>query len=263
MTEAVHPGFSDSPPEAVTFDYWDTLVCTRSAGTREARQAALTATLAGFGMAVDSATLDGALEAAVRAHSDHWHANRQFTVEHGATVVLDTLGLRLDASQRQRIIESFVAAAIDLRPELTPGVADLLHCLSDAGVPIGIVCDVGLTASPVLRTYLDHHGVLQLFDHWSFSDEVGVYKPDAAIFHHALEGLGGVSPSRAVHVGDLRRTDVAGARGVGMVTVRYAGRHDDDPSGGAEADLVVYDHGELATLLGVPTQTDHAGPSML
>jgi hypothetical protein len=48
-----------------------------------------------------------------------------------------------------------------------------------------------------------------------------------------------------------------------MVTVRYAGRHDDDPSGGAEADLVVYDHGELATLLGVPTQTDHAGPSML
>ena len=251
MTGAVHPRFIESPPEAVTFDYWDTLVCTRSAGTREARRAALTGTLTGFGVAVDPATLDGALDAAVRAHNEHWHANRQFPVEGGATVVMDTLGLCLDTSQRRQVVEAFVAAAVDLRPELTPGAADLLQHLSSAGVPIGIVCDVGLTASPVLRTYLDHHGVLELFDHWSFSDEVGVYKPDAAIFHHALEGLGGVSPSRAVHIGDLRRTDVAGARGVGMVTVRYAGRHDDDPSGGAEADLVVYDHDGLATLLGV------------
>jgi putative hydrolase of the HAD superfamily len=199
----------------------------------------------------------------VRTHNEHWLANRQFLVDDGVDVVVAALGVTFDSALRTEVADTLVHAAQELRPSLTPGVADLLACLTQAGVKVGIICDVGLTASPVLRTYLDHHGVLELFDHWSFSDEVGVYKPDAAIFHHALEGLGGVSPSRAVHIGDLRRTDVAGARGVGMVTVRYAGRHDDDPSGGAEADLVVYDHDGLATLLGVPTQTDHAGPSML
>jgi putative hydrolase of the HAD superfamily len=120
-----------------------------------------------------------------------------------------------------------------------------------------------MTASDVLRDYLDHAGVLDLFDHWSFSDEVGVYKPDPRIFEHALDGLGVTDPARAVHVGDLRRTDVAGARASGLATVRYCGRHDDGatvPEGGPEAatgqmlidaDAVVADHAHLPTVLGV------------
>ena len=48
----------------------------------------------------------------------------------------------------------------------------------------------------------------------AFSDEVGVPKPDPAIFAKALAELG-AKPERAVHVGDLKRTDVAGARAFG------------------------------------------------
>ena len=118
---------------------------------------------------------------------------------------------------------------------------------------VGIVCDVGLTPSPVLRGYLDAHGVLDRFDHWSFSDEVGVFKPDRRIFEHALEGLGGVSAERAAHVGDLRRTDVAGARAAGMTSVRYRGVNDDPDADGElpEADHVLDDHGDLLEALGL------------
>ena len=76
--------------------------------------------------------------------------------------------------------------------------------------------------------------LLGYFDHWSFSDEVGWYKPAPEIFRHALDGLGGVAPERAAHVGDLRRTDVAGARAMGMTAVRYRGvvrRHERRPRG--------------------------------
>ena len=62
---------------------------------------------------------------------------------------------------------------------LAPNVGDSLRALAGAGVRIGIICDVGLTPSATLRRYLDHHGLLGYFDHWSFSDEVGWYKPDA------------------------------------------------------------------------------------
>ena len=69
-------------------------------------------------------------------------------------------------------------------PPLAPNVALTLRRLKDAGVRLGIVCDVGMVPSPLLRVALEHHGVIGLFDHWSFSDEVGVYKPSRDIFVH-------------------------------------------------------------------------------
>jgi FMN phosphatase YigB (HAD superfamily) len=76
---------------------------------------------------------------------------------------------------------------------------------------------------------------------------VGVPKPHPRTFQAALEPLG-VAPARALHVGDLRRTDVAGARELGMVAVRIRARHD-DRSALPEADFVVDSHAELRALL--------------
>jgi putative hydrolase of the HAD superfamily len=77
-----------------------------------------------------------------------------------------------------------------------------------------------------------------------------VYKPDPAIFRDALAGLGGVDAADVAHIGDLRRTDVAGARAMGMLALRYRGANDDnDESHGPEADVVVDDHLELIELL--------------
>ena len=104
------------------------------------------------------------------------------------------------------------------------------------------------TPSVALRHHLERHGVLELFDHFSFSDEVGWYKPAPTIFRHALDGLGGVDPSRAAHVGDLRRTDVAGARAMGMTSVRYRGIYD-DTSDAPDADVVCDTHDEVAEVL--------------
>lgn len=57
-----------------------------------------------------------------------------------------------------------------------------------------------------------------LHRHFRFSvtaREVGVAKPDPAIFLHACERLG-LSPNQVLHVGDDPALDVAGARAVGM-----------------------------------------------
>jgi putative hydrolase of the HAD superfamily len=262
----------------VTFDYWDTLVCVGVAGARDARRNALAVVLGdlvregklasagitdGAGDATFDERLDNALDGAFGAYNDAWHANHQFTGDDGALYVLAALGVDLAPADAQRVVTAYVRSAAGLTPQLTAGVAATLRTLADAGVRLGIVCDVGMTPSDILRGYLDDHGVLGLFHHWSFSDEVGVYKPDPAIFRHALDGLGGVDPQRAAHVGDLRRTDVAGARAVGLTTVRYAGRNDDGappPQGGPEAgagvvapdaDVVIHHHDELPAALGL------------
>jgi FMN phosphatase YigB (HAD superfamily) len=54
-----------------------------------------------------------------------------------------------------------------------------------------------------------------------------------------------VPPRHIAHVGDRRRTDVAGAQALGMTAVRYTGVFDDASMEGIEAELVV---DRLATL---------------
>jgi FMN phosphatase YigB (HAD superfamily) len=50
--------------------------------------------------------------------------------------------------------------------------------------------------------------------------------------------------SHTAHVGDLLRTDVAGARGVGMASIRIRAVYD-DPSEQPEADLLADSHSQL------------------
>lgn len=255
--------FADAPPEAVTFDFWDTLVRTDMVGQRAVRRAALVAALERHGHPVDGDLLDDALGESVRQFNESWHANHQFTGEQGAEVLVAELGVHVGSELAGDLATAFVRSGADHPFELTDGVAEAIGSLTDAGVRIGIVCDVGMTPSDVLRGHLERHGVLERFDHWSFSDEVGAYKPDPAIFGHALHGLAVREPARVAHVGDLVRTDVAGARAAGLVAIRYAGANDDPaatvesgPEGESVAHLerphaVVHDHRDLPGVLGL------------
>jgi len=246
-----------APLVAVTFDFWNTLVQADTSETRQARAERMLATFGQHGLDVSPDALDGAFDVAVAAFDAAWEANEPFTGHHGAAVVLDHLGVPADHVGRPALVEAFVEAALGLPQQLAPGITEVLPRLAGAGLRIGIVCDVGMTPSWVLRSYLDEHDVLRWFDHWSFSDEVGAFKPSPVIFEHALAGLGVDDPTRVAHVGDLRRTDVAGALGMGMVAVRYRGLFDDpgrpatDGSPAAEADHVLGDHRDLPGVLGL------------
>ena len=256
-----------TPPVAITFDFWDTLVHAESgADIRTNRRERLVGALSAAGHQADREAMDAALVEIRRTFDAHWAANEQFTGVEATDVLLELLGIELTGDALAAVADAFMGVGARPVPPLTPNVEATLRALRERGVKLGIICDVGLSPSPVLRSHLEHHGVLDLFDHWSFSDEVGHYKPSPVIFRHALDGLGGVDPSAAAHVGDLRRTDVAGALAFGMTAVRYTGSNDDvvDPAEGdrsrsgmelsdgsaPEADHVITDHAQLLHVLG-------------
>jgi putative hydrolase of the HAD superfamily len=129
------------------------------------------------------------------------------------------------------------------------GAVETVERLAAAGVPCALVCDTGLTPGRVVREHLARLGMIPGLRAQLFSDEVGVPKPSPKIFHAALAALG-VGAAGAVHVGDLRRTDVAGARALGITSVRLTAAHD-DASALPEADHVAASHAELRALLGL------------
>jgi putative hydrolase of the HAD superfamily len=237
--------------DGVTFDYWNTLM--HEDGTMVAlRREAWAARLGSAGIAVAEHELDVAFEGAWRRFTQAWEANRQYRIDDAARDLLADLGLEhLDADLHGQLVADLDVIAE--RAELVPaaGIEGCLRTLRDAGLRIGIVCDVGMTPSTSLRRQLERHGLLELFDHWSFSDEVGWYKPAPQIFEHALAGLGLADPTRAAHVGDLLRTDVAGAKAMGMVAVRYRGLSDDTGDADVDPDLVCDHHDDLPGLLGL------------
>jgi len=235
---------------AVTFDFWNTLVCEAPGQITARRVERWGALLATADDVPSPATIRAAFGRAWAVHEGEWRANRQFGAARAAAQAMDELGVPADPELRARLHEAFAGAGADVELQLAPGVEACLRALDAAGVALGIVCDVGFTASPLLRDALARHGVLELFGGWAFSDEVGAYKPSPAIFAHALAELGGVDPARAAHVGDLRRTDVAGALAMGMRAVRYTGVHD-DAEGAIEGHHVVADHADLPRVLGI------------
>lgn len=233
--------------DAVAFDYWNTLVHEGPEALVRARLPTLAAVLAAAGHTVGEDAVEAAHLAAFDAYQSAWTANRQYCVPDAVHTMVGHLGLTSSPELAAALELAFsdAGSAADLR--LVPGTASCLHALRDAGVKLAIICDVGLTPTPVLLERLEREGLLELFDAVAFSEEVGYYKPAPQMFHHVLDRLG-VEPARAAHVGDRLRTDVGGARAAGLVSVRFRGIYD-DPDDLPEADIVIDDLTELPAAL--------------
>jgi putative hydrolase of the HAD superfamily len=231
--------------EAVTFDFWNTIARVPPGAMTEARRRAVAAACEECVVEVEAELLARSLEEVGLHWEEAWAAGRHLHPREGAAMLVRALGV--EAAAGELVAEAFLEAGRGVDLELAPGIGSALEALGERGIRIGIVCDVGFTRGALLRGLLDREGLLGHFGGWAFSDEVGHYKPSPQIFEAALDALG-AAPEAAMHVGDLRRTDIAGAAALGMRTVRYRGMHD-DAAAGVEADVVLDSHAELLDVL--------------
>lgn len=145
-----------------------------------------------------------------------------------------------------------------LRAELIPGAADLLHELKLRGVPLALVAD---GRPGTYRNVLQQHGVFHLFDAFAISEEVGVEKPDARMFEHALQkmGIGPDEYGRVLMVGNNLARDVCGANRLGLISVwlDWAPRRSKIPAHSAEEPR--YTIKEPLELLDVLNRIDQSG----
>lgn len=110
------------------------------------------------------------------------------------------------------------ATETTLRAELIPGASELLHELRGRGVPLALVAD---GRPGTYRNVLGQHGLYDLFDAFAISEEVGVEKPHARMFEHALQALdiGSDGYGEVVMVGNNLARDVCGANRLGLISV--------------------------------------------
>jgi putative hydrolase of the HAD superfamily len=234
---------------AVTFDFWNTIAHVPPGTLSEARRRAVASACETCEVEIDLELLAATLDEVAASWERSWAAGVHLHPRDAAEALVSRLGLGVAKESREAVVEAFLGAAREAEFELSPGIDACLEELAGRGMRLGIVCDVGFSGGELLREVLAAEGLLDHFDGWAFSDEVGHYKPSPQIFEAALSALE-AGPGEAMHVGDLRRTDVAGASALGMRTARYRGLHDDPGIGSTvEAEFVLDSHLELPGLI--------------
>lgn len=234
---------------AVTFDCWGTLLYEpdpmRSFGPRVE---AVVETVTRAGTAIETEAARSALDIAWRKHVTLWEQGQASGAAEIAGWALAALGLPAPELAEQ-LGQRLGSASLGSEVIALDGARDALARLADAGIRRALVCDTGFTPGHAIRELLDRQGLLEHLEVCIFSDEAGVPKPHPSVFQAALEPLG-ARPEDSAHVGDLRRTDIAGARAFGMRSIRIRWHHDDQ-SDHEEADAVVDSHAHMLELMGL------------
>ena len=229
----------------VTFDFWDTLVTDSPENLRAQRAlrvAAIRRALAEAGSPTGEADVEEIHDrSGVLLEERYWSRHRDPSPEEQLRLVLDTatpgIAARLTPSAFAAALDGYTSPVLAHPPALSPGADRAVLELAARGVRLGIVSNTGRTPGMVLRKVLERHGLLRYFEAISYSDELGVRKPEAEIFRVTL-ARAGRSVEEALHIGDNPDADVAGARGIGMRAAHYTAGFR-VPS--AHADLIVPD----------------------
>ena len=239
----------DREVRAVTFDCWGTLLRYEPAQGRshELRVRALQRALRAAGVNVGLAGAAKTLRAAHQKHNDAWQAAESTGSPEIARWALEACGVK-DAEIERALVGELQEAALQSEVAALDGAVETLRTLGQRDIRMALVCDTGFTPGRVVRQLLARVDLLAWLEVQIFSDEAGLTKPHAPVFRAALDGLG-ADPAHTVHVGDLRRTDVQGARELGMGTIRIRDFNDDD-SDLPDADAVADHHPHLLEILG-------------
>jgi len=113
----------------------------------------------------------------------------------------------------QHLNQAFLEAMADIC-KLLPGAKDLLDSLKDK-VKLGIITN-GFTALQQIR--LERTGLSGYFQTLVISEQVGVAKPDKAIFEHAFEQMQQPNRQQVLMVGDNPHSDIQGGINAGIDT---------------------------------------------
>ena len=211
---------------AITIDFWGTLLLDGPRSDDRYKLQRLKdfeTILAAAGTRASRGALERAYEASAAHLGRIWAARRDVSVQDHVRAIVGgidrDLPARLHDDVLAALVDAYARPILVVPPMVDDGALDALRKLGDLGYTLAVVSNTMRTPGAMLRRVLERYGLLSCFAHTAFSDELGVRKPDPAIFLGVLRALG-ASPTDAIHVGDDALLDVDGARAAGMRVVQ-------------------------------------------
>ena len=237
--------------KAISFDFWHTLF-TEQPGAfklyKQRRRSLLENAVVACGK-VGYADLEKACLVEAEAHHKIWHdEHRTLAAAERVGRILTHLEVSLPDDALAELVSCFEEGLLEHPPILVAGARETLERLSER-YRLGIISDVGFSPGRVLKYVLEQNK-LDKFDSLVFSDEAGRAKPHIAVFECTARALE-AEPHEMVHVGDLERTDIVGAKQAGYRAIRFTGVTPMEEDETTIADFVTADLTEVPRLVGM------------
>jgi putative hydrolase of the HAD superfamily len=211
------------PIKVVTIDFWNTLFDSSNGIKRNAvRQQVLLEQIKKYDFELTEELYNEALKASWEFFNKIW-INDQRTPHTDETIGFFWSYLKLPYSPEsiKIVAKSFAESILDFPPLLVANVKEVLPQLAGK-YQLGIISDTGFTPGTILLKLFEQEKIIQYFSSFSFSDETGVSKPHPKAFLKILNDLN-CEAQFAVHIGDIEKTDIVGAKNIGMRAIRFNG----------------------------------------
>ncbi len=202
---------------AISFDLWFTLIWEKYPEDEELytdlRASSIQNVLRARGYEVPK-------ELILRVYRSLGHSKMVLSVGELASIVSTALGFR-DKELVEEIARAYETSTDSFTPRLNEEATEVLPKLKKAGLKVAVVSNTSFTARGV-RRLLNNVGIGEYVDYVLSSSDVGLAKPQRAIFLKLLEHLG-YEGSEVVHVGDSCVDDILGALSSGLRAIYYVG----------------------------------------
>lgn len=242
--------------KAITFDLWDTVFIDdsdepkRKAAGRppkpvERRQ--LVKAFVDRHAPVSQEIVNAVYDTVDAAFKKVWH-DQHFTwrVADRLAIILQGLGRTLPENEFKELVRLHEEMELEFRPDFVPGVHDAIKTLHQ-NYKLGVISDAIFSPGRALRILLKDEGLLDYFDVFVFSDEIGCSKPEKHVFQTVLNQLS-IKPQELVHIGDREHNDIKGPHKIGAHAVLCTAAID-RRSNGTEAESVFNNYRQLAEII--------------
>ena len=210
--------------KAITFDLCDTVFIDdsdepkrKAAGrlTKKEERRFLVLELGRKHKDISKEIVDAVYDSVDLAFSKVWH--NQFVtwkVVERLEIIFKSLGVNLSIAEMAEIVRLHEEMELEFRPDFISGAAEAIEELHKS-YKLGVISDAIFSPGRVLRELLSGEGILNCFDHFVFSDEIGHSKPQPIVFESALKKFN-IHASELIHIGDREHNDILGPKNAGI-----------------------------------------------
>ena len=241
--------------KGISFDFWDTLFVDDSDEKKRAGLGLRPKAEERFHLLDSYLSFKGGSSSfLIRGINDEkkWFENEWKTfhrtpvVEERVEKICETLKVSLSRESLLELVSKLENMEVEVQPDPFDGCLNILKELSKQ-YKLAITSDAIYTSGEGIRTILKDNGMLDLFECFSFSNEVGVSKPHKDIFLNTLRGLN-LKSEEVIHVGDRIYNDILGGQRSGLKTV-WLNQKGNEERQEVRADIEIKSLGELPQVI--------------
>lgn len=242
--------------KAISFDLWDTVFIDDSdepkrmaAGKppKKVERRQLVKKFIDKHSPVSMEVVTAVYDAVDAAFNKVWYENHNtWRVKERLELVLKGLGRSLPAKEMDELVQLHEEMELEFRPDFVPGVVDVVKTLHKK-YRLAVISDTIFSPGRTLRKILQGGDLLDCFDAFIFSDEIGCSKPEPILFHTVCNSLG-VACKELVHIGDREQKDVLGPQKLGIRSILCTASIDRG-SDHTQAEAIFNDYKDLPAII--------------